>query len=669
MKYVDLPYILSPSPGYPLIQSIDKDEIYVIIANDSPQITGSWQLVPASSCQDDSLSSIPLYPALDRIIELQNADTGQLCASLDQTDLFFSKELLKLLGPETRLFKLPLLLNDPDNNSSPIIEPNTLLHKSNGKPLATLFDIHLTTNEKHQIKHHSLCLSPNDTQSQPLRFIQITDTHLARRNDIICTEVSVEQEAKNFNNFNEKFRQTIHKLNADYENGQLDLIILSGDIIDFVEQSIDAEPGTHDNNWLVFYEMLTGLGNEPAKNNTGLKVPVFTSTGNHDWRLYPYDISVQNEVFHVSNKQAKLFNHNFASTRTGYSKKIDELYHHLVIESSPLVKAHWIFSLAKVIMQLATSWRTKAVLPIFISVFVLLASIDENNLLFSFTVASATLFITYGLQRFIFHHLERHVRALIDLGAVPLLAHVSGLHDYLLNINPYFNYTFCYGHNHFLLLDTGPDCLVAQDLWDDGKKKMHKVDFDELLGSSPDSQAFFPANEYYSVSQLCWMENILKLINEQNSPNTRIVVVLHAPPINTEKPPVIPDNEIEVKISRSTNIRYGTVNHYVSQFFHLCRGKKEGHTDYNGIMVDMVLSGHSHYAREYRIDDEYNVYFGNFSENAFVDNKFNQHRPFVLQTAACGPYGRGFIDTPYVRRIAINENGMVSEYKHISIKD
>ncbi len=191
-------------------------------------------------------------------------------------------------------------------------------------------------------------------------------------------------------------------------------------------------------------------------------------------------------------------------------------------------------------------------------------------------------------------------------GLIAIEADVTTLSEYFLRVNPYFNYAFQLENCYFIVLDTGPDCLTAQSFWDDGGKKVRRISIDDnILGGSPDTMGFYPANEFYPYSQISWLERVLSCIGESKQQDAahperrRIFVGLHAPPANlSQKKRSRPSSNwssIRHKISRMClwkNRRSVAVTFWMvmtsgmaqstttfSQFFYLCLGYREGKQD------------------------------------------------------------------------------------------
>jgi len=89
-----------------------------------------------------------------------------------------------------------------------------------------------------------------------------------------------------FVNPNHALGAFIREVNELAEREQADAVILSGDLVDFKYNRHRAHAGRAfgDTGWKLLYDLVRGGTNQAPQ----LRVPLFTSTGNHDYRLYPY---------------------------------------------------------------------------------------------------------------------------------------------------------------------------------------------------------------------------------------------------------------------------------------------------------------------------------------------------------------------------------------------
>jgi len=199
-----------------------------------------------------------------------------------------------------------------------------------------MFDI-IQKNEKWEdrVNSHSLVISKNDWEN--INFVHATDLHLAERNDRIYEMVKnwlaieenvielaeksikkipffrkrskkktksqaklIEPLYKRFINPNNNFRKFIRLMNKKVLRNELDFIVLTGDLIDYsilsklpkdLKKLIDFD--YKHSNWRIFKELIIDT---PQKKRRGmiegeeLLCPIFTTTGNHDYRPYHYDI-------------------------------------------------------------------------------------------------------------------------------------------------------------------------------------------------------------------------------------------------------------------------------------------------------------------------------------------------------------------------------------------
>jgi hypothetical protein len=554
----------------------------------------------------------------------------------------------------------------------------------------------------------------------------LTDLHVAERNDLLAQEVNSTMVSGlgggplTVFNFNDRLREFIQRANALADEGELDFVLALGDLIDFVNHGFGkSEPG--DNNWQALQEILTGTGDESVRGNPGLRVPVFTSTGNHDWRTYPYPPELYSTIFGLGKKEMEKFDYLYSDTSETVGAKISEVHSKLVSEGSPLLVQSWwglvVGSLLRWTQINLDRLRTRALALVGKKLYQFLLVAICGSLAAAFSAIRAgwpqrarSVFQYFFARGLIFHALLVAVGIFILLllfaGLLQLLienwvrdtlrekiteligieSDVSGLHDYFLKFNPYFNYAFRVENCYFVILDTSHDALTAQSFWDNGGKKLRHLKVrDNILGGSPESMAFYPPNEFYPYSQIKWLEVVLACIQQTHHQlpeadrKCRIIVCLHAPPANlSPKDRERADNLLRwqrgpVPLRRrwpcGFDVHYGTVNHYVSEFFYLCLGFRESALNVpSGPGVDIVLSGHVHWNIDFKLERPASaaqarcwrplVYYGDFSAQVQQhDGKPNcWWGPLILQTAACGPPSEMDSQNPYFRYITVDKS-------------
>jgi 3',5'-cyclic AMP phosphodiesterase CpdA len=124
-------------------------------------------------------------------------------------------------------------------------------------------------------------------------FVHVTDIHIAARVDQIQSrlaelvkEKQISAEAvKEYNNFNDKFADFIRFANRLHSEGQIDFILATGDLVDYLFEDGDRRKS----NIALFKSLVLGHGkSSKGVQHEELKVPLFTTLGNHDYRLNPY---------------------------------------------------------------------------------------------------------------------------------------------------------------------------------------------------------------------------------------------------------------------------------------------------------------------------------------------------------------------------------------------
>lgn len=584
------------------------------------------------------------------------------------------------------------------------------LRQTRGAARATLFDLILRRYGREACSvPHALCLRP---PAPEVRFVHLTDLHVAVRNDIWAREVNRtvhpgdNSDPIEFINFNDRLRRFIGWANERADAGELDFVLALGDLVDFVQHGFDKnDPGP--NNWDLLIEILTGSPEEARRGNPGLRLPLFTTTGNHDWRPFPYPPGFNAAIFGLDSGEAGRLDYLYYDSSRLVGERILEVHTKLVREGSPiLARPWWGSALGLGLPWLELQWEriSSRVLGL-AGRYLRAGSMTVGTALLGMLGHSGAVWMGW-LDGKIWERLpDAPAAILLVLAAAALMplaqawfasqlrtkitallgieSSAGGLRDYFLRFNPYFNYAVRLENCYFLILDTGHDCLTAQSFWDEGGKKLGPVSVrDNIIGGSPDTMAFYPPNEYYHYSQIAWLDQVLGAIGRRHGQTAgeprrcRIFIGVHTPPANlSRKQRARADSAMAagggapVPMRRrwlgGYDIRYGTINHYLSEFFYLCLGYREAaQREPSGPGVDAVLAGHAHWSIEFEIrrpaaaaaswDPE--LRYGRFSESIEAGSGAPDRwwGPLVLQTGACGPPSATDPDTPNFRYIVVD---------------
>lgn len=636
MKMNDFPLIISPNLGCPLIISLDElkqgKTIPLIIAGQyslptiplNSEFLGTLYLRRSNSNIDgdhkDILLSIKGEPK-----EIVDWNRLSEFYCIEGTRKIINSELhYKVFGEHTRYWEIKASINTDDSNA--------ILRQVTSKYRPCLYDLVYVDSSKkwERINYHSVQFVKSFTNK--FTFIHLTDLHTATRNDEILDEVvkvknkerSREKTEKSYINFNDYFRKFINEANRMADTGELDFIVITGDLVDFAFRGWEDEVNWDENNWKTFMNILIGAGKEKERNNIGLKVAAFTSTGNHDWRLHPYDPNLSEynrESFGLKKEELKNYKYKSFDSSEYPEDKRAKLAEEITsrafkkINLDALSKMDkWKIKIQRILSSLIGTWFMRTI-P-----FLSIIGLGEGKLIKSYTAYFSHLVIigiaggvTWGINKLINYFTRRVVDMIIDN---PLHAEVSALHYYLKYINPYLDYAFQYGSHNFIVMDTGADVFIGQLLDNKKVKDLKRMSLaDNILGGSPDSRAFDDEQAYYNWSQIVWLEKVLAAIPNNTNKN-KSFIFLHAPPINPPddvdlsqvqegklklkdkwipepkehnriyeffkvcvtyvKSKVCKHGDQVLKPGEGCNLTYGSVNHHLSQFFYLCLGYREG---------------------------------------------------------------------------------------------
>ena len=701
MEQTEFPIIISPNLGCPEIVSVEElkkgKTIRLIMAGHygefaSPlrqEFEGALYLRPS----DGGGAEIPLS-IMDDPKEITDWNLLSAFSNIGATREIINSELhYNVLGEETRYWKIDVSIKD---------DHSTLLRRNGDKYLPKLFDLVFKdkSNKWEKVNYHAIQFV-QDFRSE-FNFVHLSDLHAAKRNDEILGEVLKVRSSrgrkeieKSYINFNQNFREFIRLANDMADKGKLDFVVITGDLVDFAFHGWEEEPNPDENNWKTFISMVTGAGTEKVRGNPGLKAAIFTSAGNHDWRLHPYDPNRwgYNESFGLTKDELKHFNYkSFDSeeypederarlTREVANKAFDKLNIDAFVDKEK-VKLERLFS--KFLSSRFTPWIIRVLAGVG------LGGAGFAGYMKEFIVSGGILLL--GLLIWLGRtHIKKKAYKLVDLILNnPLRAEAKALRYYLKHINPYLDYGFQCGEHSFIVMDTGADVFVGQLLDGEQTKYLKKLSFqDNILGGAPDSRAFDSEQSYYNWSQIVWLEKVLSIPeNKDTDGYKKTFVFLHAPPINPKASARLEWSSFRERRRKEPkwisedecNLTYGTINHYLSQFFYLCMGCRESELvkekpDPSFRKVDIVFSGHTHANMEFRItrewvelDNKYEVriYSDVYSQLLDADNPdkwWEEHRPVIVQTAACGPKGRNEREPPYFRKVTIDGKGQITGFR------
>jgi len=692
---IPLPRILSPNLGCPVIippEELRTDGIDLVTAEEEDHPAGRLSLLASPSYAHEGSQ---FEMELRGREELTEGTLPSAFKRIEETRFLISTALRSwIFGGKARFFRYRAKITFSIGDER--------LRSAGNRPRPTLYDLLLIKDGRAaSTVFHALCLRPTEER---LRFIHLTDLHVALRNDLYEADLrdtvwfrdSQQARRSSFNNFNQNLRRFIRYANGLADRGDLDFVLVLGDLVDFLHHGFSDREDLGDNNLRVFRDLILGAGHEreQPQPNTGLKVPIFTNAGNHDWRPFPYDPAMKSTVLGLDKDVAEQLDLFWADEQEEITRKVDAVYEKLVSTGSPISNHTRLGWLINVVLRRLEKWQVQLMTPLGASVVAgFLAKIPAvGEFLAGFlgpyypllTSLIALLLVPIAMST-LSGLIKRYIRKrVMDLVAIE--AGWEALTDYFLTINPFFNYAFSLGRNYFLVLDTGPDCLREQYLWDDGDKKLGPLTIrDNIIGGSPDTMAFYDINEYYPYSQITWMDRLMQLITRKAGEGdrpTRIFIGLHAPPTNLslkerQKADQMARNHPEGVLlpEGEFDIRYGTLNHYLSQFLHLCLGRIEqnpGSLSY--LPVDIVFAGHAHWKLEFRVswDPQKNkpaIYYGDFTgEAGSFRQTYGEFSPFLLQTPPSGPREQYSPEPPYFRQLEIDGSGNITTAEVLALR-
>ncbi len=709
----EFPLIISPNLGCPHIISIDEIKqgktFTLVVAGRYGELTTPLKdsfkgilflRISSSSGKSSKDIQLSIKGELEELTEWNKLSDIK---DIEDTRYLINSEYhYNVLGENTRYWRANVVL-DAKN----LADPDSLLQQKDGKNLPCLYDLVYKDKSSgwERVNYHSIQFAESTVAD--CKFIQITDPHIATRNDVILDEVlkvksrrSRDDIIKGYINFNGNLRDFIRHANNMADNGELDFVVITGDLVDFAFLGWEDESSPDENNWKTFINIITGAGNENERGNLGLKIAVFTSTGNHDWRLHPYDPNLtkyNRESFGLHEDELKHYKYkSFDSSEYPDDKraKLAKMVKDKALDKMNLdaFSDKWTLKLAKTFYSSIVS-KVLKILPASLGVAAVGTGAGTGKMVgWKYSLLSALFFVVvalaiWGVKKFIEWKTAKIVDMMIDN---PIHAEASALHYYLKHVNPYFDYAFQYGKHSFIVMDTGADVFIGQLL--DGKQIQHikKMSIrDNILGGSPDTRAFDDEQIYYNWEQIVWLEKVISFISKDSNQNSSMFVFLHSPPINTPDDTKFDKKQDGLIESNRSNpawiskdecyLTYGTINHYLSQFFYLCTGFRESELVKPDVArnlkpVDIVFSGHAHRNIEFRVEKDSNhnirIYHDKYGDNYDYRKPYawwGKGSPVIVQTASCSIAGRNDKNPPYFRKVTIDKNQGITEFKQVNV--
>jgi hypothetical protein len=249
----------------------------------------------------DSNSVLPINivcnAPFDVLQKLRDNGAGELFTQIWQGRLFLRGVVPVGQEPD----EIPIVCrqnNDPDHDTfSPVRPLRCSLPPGRKLRDRTLYDLlyrNPQTGRTFPLARHAMYAKSSWSH---FGFMHATDIHASRRLESVRSQLrnlgmNYSDSVHQFRNYNDNFRDLIRYANHLHDIGALDLILLTGDLVDYEYEVDDNQKGG--GNFLFFRKLVLGEVPYPdSETSTGalqeeLRVPIFTVPGNHDYRKIPY---------------------------------------------------------------------------------------------------------------------------------------------------------------------------------------------------------------------------------------------------------------------------------------------------------------------------------------------------------------------------------------------
>ena len=492
---------------------------------------------------------------------------------------------------------------------------------------------------RRQCKPHAVCLTRRKWED--FSFIHASDLHIAKRNDDIPDKAQISGSETGYINFNHHLQDLIVEANKMAADGELDFIVLTGDLIDFVEWTLKSGDVQGLDNWFTFFEILTGANGK----STPLRVPVFTVMGNHDYRRYHYNLD----------DGGKRWEHDFGLSRNQF-KRYDE--HEKKIKFPEQLDAGLSYIRSYFLninpdLDYAVPLGNHKII-----------CMDTGKDEFDATDAKRMLDEAKGDTDKLLHSL---IKRGLKISSLILPAIPSVLRWALPALVVGFALGFIFsgriwpgvivGGIYGLLV-----CAVRMFLFFRSALKglgsplrhhVHQISsaLEGVIGSGPDSEGFLQ-------KQLDWSCKQLEQVHGMR------IMAMHSPPVNVQpdvdlgsyRESVRKDSRDPYISIREVDLSAASIHQNWSEFLDILVGI------HGNSPVDIVLCGHTHRNLEFRLETYYwdegsnpsrfkrkvGFYTDKYTEqlNGFhqdvkkCSDWWQKHTPLITQTASLGPYGK-----------------------------
>lgn len=645
--------LIHPSLGQPLLVSIDDKKVATFDV-----------IVAVESCKNSLDEPDKLREVLEKENEQifflsavrNNEQTHQLIlqdVTCDDSSSRWHLISTECFSKKVKFFRVTLSL---DESYSKISQERQF----------ELFNLHLG---EQQCQKHALCLTRQDWSS--FSFIHATDLHIAKRNDDIPELIQLKDTEDNYINFNQHLRELIKTANQLAANGELDFIILTGDLVDFVcfARQDDKESQINDSskitfeksNWYILYKILTGTDSKSEP----LEVPVFTLLGNHDYRFHHYNLDNGSDRW----KDFGLTKYQFKKYRK-YEPKV----HFPVQLEAGLGALKGYF--------LNINSELDYIIPLGEHQIVCLDTgkdefdaVDAERMLKEAQKSKPTK----NLIDFIINRKTKELirfllpRVILGIVAGGLL---GGVIELVINIKPFW-LTLLGGFVGGVIMTAG--YLVSAFKGLKGPLRYYLDDLasalEGIVGGGPDSVGLFQ-------EQLDWTHRYL---NQRKNSGLRIFA-MHHPPVNS--PPGVNLKQFREKQKengwidiKEIDLSSASIHQNWLEFLEVLTGV-DGESP-----GDFVLCGHTHRNLEFRLErypaskgrqtrflkDKLGFYTDKYiqqlnqQEDNQKDDWWHQHSPLILQGTSLGPFGKKEIPSGY--HLIQVKNHVINKIKFCNIRN